>query len=119
LGLTAEDLAALARQGSIHGEYRRGCGPYYKLRFRRADGRQAVRYLGNDPLLVEALREELRGLRRPREQQTKLSNLTKDARRLMRRSKQQLTDELHAVGYHFHGLTIRKYRSVVPEGEVA
>ena len=83
LGLRTEDVAALARQGSISGEFRQRkgnpTGPYYKLRWRHGS-RQRVRYLGRDPLLVSAVRTALRTLQAPRRRARDLQRMHKQNR---------------------------------------
>jgi hypothetical protein len=86
LGLAAEDLRALARQGFVSEERRGGRGPYYKLRWRRA-GQQRVRYLGGDPGRAAVVRAELEGLQRPPRAARLLARLLGEARRRLRDAK--------------------------------
>jgi hypothetical protein len=115
LNLSAEDWAAVVRHGTVCAEYRRGGGPYYKLRFRRCGGKQAVRYLGKDRRRAVAIQNELHALRQPRQQVRALQRLDVQARRLLRQTKRALIKDVQAIGYDFHGHQIRKRRSMAKQ----
>ena len=107
LALTAEDYLALRRQGCVCSEDRRGT-IYYKLRFRAADGRQRVRYLGSDPAVAESIRHELQHLQATRRSRAELSRRHREARKLLRQVKQNLAEAIASQGFFWHGLAIRK-----------
>jgi hypothetical protein len=109
LGLSAENLGYLARQGFVARE-RRGERDYFKLRFRRG-GRQVVRGLGTDPQLAAQIRNELQQLQADRRAELHLAKLDREARRRLRAAKQALQPHLESRGLHFHGLAIRRSRS--------
>jgi hypothetical protein len=107
LGLAAEDLRALARQGFVAAEARRGRGPYYKLRWRRG-GRQRVRYLGRDPGRAARARAALEALQRPLRAARLLARLLGEARRRLREARRLLTPRAEARGLRYHGYTARR-----------
>ena len=107
LGLGREQLAALAKQGSLRAE---GCGPrkrYYKLRF-RIGSRQHVRYVGNNPEFVDLVRRELTGLQAQAKACRQLHCLMREANACLRRTKHQLTLVLPLAGRVFRGREIRR-----------
>jgi hypothetical protein len=107
LGLTAEDLGGLARQGFLAAERRRDW-PCWKLRFRRG-GRQVVRYVGGtDKAALVA--EELKELQAARTHQRELNRLGSVARHMLRDQKAKLEPLLLACGFKFHGRAIRRLR---------
>lgn len=107
LALTPEDYRTLRRQGSVCSEGRRGT-IYYKLRFRTADGRQRVRYLGSDPAVAESIRCELRQLQTYRRCRTELSRRHREARMLLRQVKRNLAEVIATGGFYCHGFAIRR-----------
>jgi len=109
LSLTVEDYRALRRRGTVCTERRRG-GEYFKLRFRTEDGRQRIRYLGKDPAVAETIRRELQGLQLHRRHLGVVKRRDTEARRLLRRVKQNLADAVGVLGCHFHGFAIRRRR---------
>jgi hypothetical protein len=111
LGLNAEELAALQRQGFVSRECRRG-REFFKLRFRLPSGKQCVCYLGSDPLVATELQEEVAQLQAVRHIDRKLSKLIKEAGRRLTDGKGKLTPMLAEAGYHFHGLSVRRKRIV-------
>jgi len=111
LPLSAEDLEVLQRQGFISEESRGRGRSYFKLRFRRRDGRQVVHGLGTDRGAVEQIRHELAALQSTCQIDRRLSRLARDARETLRRSKRELEARLAEIGYHFWGSDIRKRRS--------
>ena len=110
LRLSKTDYEALQRNGSVEAQYRRGRGPYYRLRFRRGDGKQRVRYIGRDARLARAIEARLRQLQQPLRRQRELRQLDAQARRLLRRTKQRLQPQLRGAGRHFHGFAVRRTR---------
>jgi hypothetical protein len=114
LRLTAEDLAALKRQGAVQVE-QRGGKSIGKLRFRRG-GKQVVRYIGGAEVARQVQEELIKwqaGCRKSRA----LLHLTKAARAALRESKVILAPHLAQIGYQFHGLAIRRRRK--PPGNAA
>ena len=110
LRLTAADLAAIRRQGSISREQRRG-KVVFKLRFRMPpDGKQCVRYLGGDPVVAEAMRQLLDHIQKIRRLDRELGQLNRQIRRKLRSGKEEITPQLEQAGYHFHGSAIRRKR---------
>ena len=109
LQLTEDDFRALRRRGAICSESRRGA-TYFKLRFRNDNGQQRVRYLGSDPEVAEGIRRELESLRQHRSQLANLRKLICHARAELRRTKMESQPALESVGFHYHGLAIRRIR---------
>jgi hypothetical protein len=105
--LAEQDFRALRRRGTVCSEQRRGT-TYFKLRFRTEDGRQRVRYLGNDPGVAETIRRELQDLQLNRQHLVNLKRRDREARRLLRQIKQSLACAIEGVGFHYHGFAIRK-----------
>jgi hypothetical protein len=116
LPLRPGDLGELRRQGFISREVRDG-KVYYKLRFRR-DGRQAVIGLGTDQKLAEGIGDELTRLQAKRQRDLDVKRLSREARGLLRRSKQDLEAALRDAGFRFHGYEIRKQRTSTEPGVV-
>ena len=109
-GLTAAELAALRRQGFISRERRRG-QVVFKLRFRMPpEGKQCVRYLGCDPVVAEAMRQELAEIQRIRRLDRDLGELNRQIGRKLRSGKERIVAQLEQAGYRFHGSTIRRRR---------
>ena len=108
LRLTTEDIAALARQGFVSEERRRG-RPYFKLRFRR-EGKQQVRCIGRDPEVAEAIRDGLSVLRTQRRLESALRDAARRARRELREAKRKLEPALQKAGFSFHGQAVRRSR---------
>ena len=117
LHLTEKEFRALRRQGSVCGERRRG-GMVFKLRFRTKDGRQHVRYIGNDSDVAAVIRRELQGLQRHRHHVVNLKRQRAKARKLMRKVKEDSRHALAKLGFHYHGFAIRKCSSCTQEGAV-
>ena len=109
LGLTAEEIAAVKRQGFVSAEMRGRKCMVFKLRF-RIDGRQRVQYLGTDPLVADTVREELRRLQNGKRMDKNLQSLINEANRLLRETKSQLLPFAEAAGYRFHGRALRRTR---------
>ena len=107
--LSPAELRALERQGFVAAEYRRGRGPYFKLRY-QVNGRQRVVNLGADAQLAEEIRRELAQLQADRRGERKLARLMGEASDVLRKSKQRLEGDLRRVGLQFHGYAIRRSR---------
>jgi POTRA domain TamA domain 1 len=108
-GLTPADVDALRRHGFVAGERRRSGAMSYKLRWRIL-GRQRVRYLGSDPEIAAAVTAALATLQTPdragRELDRSLSRTRAELRKLRARS----AAALNAIGYYWHGFSIRRTR---------
>jgi hypothetical protein len=113
LGLGAEDVEALSKRGFVAVDRRPGGRRYFKLRWRSAAGRQRVRYLGSSSQRAAQVRRELEVLRRERTTKRQLARLRREARRLLRATKAELTPHVEKMGYYFHGLQVRR-RNVQP-----
>ena len=109
IGLTAAEITAIKRQGFVSAESRGPKCTVYKLRFRVA-GRQRVKYVGTDPLVADAVREELQRLQKSKHTQRNLQALIGQANRLLRESKSELLTDAKQAGYHFHGQSLRRPR---------
>jgi hypothetical protein len=104
------EMAAVRRQGFISRERRRG-QIVFKLRFRMPpEGKQCVRYLGNDPFVAEAMRHELVEIQRIRRLDRELAKLNRQIGRKVRSGKEKIVSKLEQAGYHFHGSVIRRKR---------
>lgn len=110
LGLTTEEIASLKRQGFVSVEIRGGC-TIYKLRF-RVDRRQRVRYLGTDPMMADAVRQELDQLRQQTQLDRRLRNQNQEIDRFLRESKRRLEPLAAQAGLKFHGRMLRRPRTV-------
>jgi hypothetical protein len=110
LGLSAEEIAALRRQGFVSREQRRG-RTLFKLRYRMPpDGKQCVRYLGSDPSVAQAVRLELAQMQRVRKLDLELGKLRRRIPAGLRRRWKSAAPRLKPLGYHFHGFMIRQVR---------
>ena len=113
LGLSTPDLAALAKQGFVSGEYRnrgaRRCGPYYKLRW-RLDGAQRVLYLGCNPVLAEQVQSALAAWQAARREQRASIALQRSARCALHAAKCAAALLLERDGRYFHGYSVRRRR---------
>jgi hypothetical protein len=109
LGLGAEELAALAKQGSICAEHRHGGRVRYKLYF-RVGTRQRVRCLGRALPFVERVRAELAQLQQRARLRQELGHLVRAAKHKLRATKRQLEPLLEDAGFTFHGLAVRRPR---------
>jgi hypothetical protein len=110
LGLTAEELTAIRRQGFVARERHRG-QLVFKLRFRMPPaGKQQVRYLGSDTAMAEAVRRELVQIQQPRDLDLQLGKLKQQIGQKLRSDKAKLAVRLEQAGYHFHGLAVRRKR---------
>ena len=112
LRLTAADCLALSLQGFVRAEFRRNgtWGPYYRLVWRGKSGSIASRYLGRSPETAAAIEAELRELQRPVRLRKQLRQLNVMARQLLKRIKQELSEDLERHGCSYHGLSVRIQR---------
>jgi len=110
----AEDAPLLARQGFVSRSRLRSGSMCHKLRYRNAQGRQQVRYLGVDPSLAAAVADELarRQFRRRRHRQ--LRSALRRAGQALRASKRRLAPMLAAEGWRYHGYALRRFSDGVP-----
>ena len=112
LGLSVEEIAALRRQGFVSRDQRRG-RTLFKLRFRMpSDGRQYVRYLGGDPAVAEAVRQELAQIQRVRRLDLELGKLRRKIAESLRCRWKCAAPQFKPLGCHFHGRTIRQVHVV-------
>ena len=107
LGVTGDDLAALARQGTLRAEQSSPGKYYYKLRF-RVGSKQQVRYVGNQPGFVEQVRGELTRLQMRRRSNRQLHRLLREANECLRQTKRRLKPVLSRAGLCFYGREIRR-----------
>ncbi len=112
LGLSAEDMQALAQQGFMGAE-QWGGHTRFKLRFRRA-GRQVVRYIRSSEE-ADKVRSELYVLQRERRRRRELADLNRETSHLLRESKKSVQPLVEAYGFKFHGRQVRRPRR--PLGE--
>lgn len=107
MGLSADELCALSRQGFVQREVRSNGREYFKLRFRMC-GRQRVYSLGTDGRIAEQAEREVATLQSGRRLELETSELAAQARRMLRTAKQDLSPLLTAAGWHFHGMAVRR-----------
>ena len=107
LGLSREQLAALAKAGSLQAERGGGGRIYCKLRY-RSDWRQCVCYVGNNPEFVKQVQRELVRLQAHSRACRQLRILRREANASVRRTIRQLAPLLLPAGYCFHGREIRR-----------
>ena len=117
MGLTPAEITAVKSQGFVTAELRGQTCTVYKMRFRIA-GRQRVLYLGTDPLVADAVREELQRLQKSRHTRRNMQALIRQANRLLRDSKSELLADAKQEGYRFHGLALRRPRRPAPTNSV-
>jgi len=110
LGLTADELGALRRQGFVCREDRGRGRVYAKLRY-RIHGRQHVRYLGKDEAFIHQVEQELAQLQAVIQLDRALGKLAREASRVLRSVKPKVESLLNENGYGFHGLAVRKPRA--------
>ena len=108
LGLGAEELTAVRRQGFVSRETRGG-SVIFKLRFRVA-GRPRVKYLGCDEARAAEVQDVLDALQRVRNYDRGLRELSRQANGQLRKSKRQLEPLLKNKGWKFHGRAIRRVK---------
>ena len=107
LALSREQLAALARQGSLYAETSRQGKHYYKLRF-RVGAKQHVRYVGSSPQFIALVQAEVAQLQARTRSASQLQRLIREANECLRRTKRQLQPLLPLAGRCFHGREIRR-----------
>jgi|SRR4051812_24878388 hypothetical protein len=107
LHLQSEQFALLPHNGFLTSEQRHG-KLRDKLRLREDSGRQIVRWI--PPHLVDQVRSELEVLQAGRRVMRKLRESTNDVRRAQRECRVELEPVLIALGYRFHGNSIRRRR---------
>ena len=110
LGLSSEQVAALAQRGTVCAENRGPEQIHYRLRF-RLGAQQHTRYLGKDEGYVDQVREELAKLQAKKQSRRELCRLIKEARQVARRTKRSLEPLLSNTGRAFHGRVIRRRRA--------
>ena len=108
IGLDAEQLDAVRRQGFISRETR-GRLTIFKLRF-LLHGKQRVKYLGTDEQRVAAIQAALNKLQEGRVLDRRLRDLNQQARERLKESKQRLLPLMAGSGWRFHGRVIRRMR---------
>jgi hypothetical protein len=109
LRLTDDDLLLLARQGFVSTEVVRGM-QRHKLRFRRADGRQVVRYVAAAELA--AVRTELDQLQAPGRVLAEIRKSTRAVSQSFRSWKKRVSPVVSQLGFEFHGRTLRRSRQL-------
>ena len=110
LGLSDEELHALRSCGWVRRTARGRQSQIFELVYRFND-RQRRRYLGTDAALANTIRAALNDWQRDRNGRLELQRAVRQAGDQLRASKNRLTEPLAAAGYHFHGRTIRKFRT--------
>jgi hypothetical protein len=118
LSLSSEQLDALRTQGFVHVQRRAGGKSCFKLRF-RFRGKQLVRYLGNDPLRAEQIRDALAQHQIVHRKLRRLARDTQQANRMVREAKKKLLPYVERLGYKFHGFDLRMQRGAEPHGKEA
>jgi len=113
LGLEADVLLTLRKQGGIFAEQRAG-GLVFKLRF-RWQGRQRVKYVSSDANEADRFRHALYAWQNEHRQEQRLRRLAVEGREVLRATKHRLAAPLAAIGYQFHGFAIRQSRRTLPE----
>jgi hypothetical protein len=113
LGLTAAEIAAVARQGFVSAERRKRSMTVYKLRYRFA-GRQRACYLGTDAAFAALIKTALARHPRAHRLNAELRALAREARRRLREAKQKLVPGIEQAGFRFHGYAVRRRRSALP-----
>lgn len=106
LALCEEDFLALGHQGFVSKELRRN-RTYYKLRY-RVRGRQRARYVRADQ--VATVEDELCQLQAQVRLHKRVRAHVRQARSLLRATKQKHRDLLAEDGHAFHGYEIRRSR---------
>jgi hypothetical protein len=110
LGLSGADLVALETQGFVSAERLPSGRVCHKLRFRRDQRKQQVRYIGVDKAKADQVRHELEQLQAGRRLDRRQRRLAGEARSLLREVKRRLTPHLAAAGFEFHGHQPRRKR---------
>lgn len=117
-----QHAAEFAAQGTVVVSWRRyrGCrrGPYFRLAWRGADGRQRLRYVGSDHAVLAEIERWFAALRGPRETTRRLAEARRILRRAMRQERGHLRRELAALGLSLKGAEIRGWRHARQPEEV-
>lgn len=114
LGLVADELEALRRQGSVVREVR-GRTIVYKLRF-RLRGRQRTKYLGTDGERAARIARILQDLQRLRCIRRRLKEAVRESANGLRIAKRRLEPILESAGIRFHGFLPRRRRNARMKG---
>ena len=109
LHLSAEELKSLTQEGFVAPEMR-GTQRYYKLRF-RIGGKQRVRYLGSSSAFASGVAGELYELQANKRTLRELDRGARQINAALRASQCLLAPILIPLGFHFHGLRVRKQRT--------
>jgi hypothetical protein len=113
LGLSHAEVDCLQHQGFVAVEYRdyRGArlGPYFKLRWRR-DGKQRVTYLARDAEKAETVSIALAQLQKKKVLERQLARMFLEARRSLRKAKQEMAAAMASRGKYYHGYSSRRRR---------
>jgi hypothetical protein len=105
--LAPADLARLSSQGFVSAGPLPSGAACYKLRYRGADGRQRVLYLGVDQRLAMAVAADLKRRQRTIRWDRTVRRLVRQARSVLRRQK-LLEPLLAEVGWRLHGRDYRR-----------
>ena len=105
--LNDDEFLALQRQGFVSREQRHS-RTIFKLRF-RIQGRQRVKYLRADR--VAEVLDELHRLQANVRREIQSEAQIREARRLLRSTKQDLIEPAAELGFFFHGLALRRRRA--------
>jgi hypothetical protein len=87
-----------------------GHAGYWRLRFRIGEKVRTV-YLGRDADLIERTRTELTALQQELREARRIAKVAAEAKKTLRAAKRKLVPAVGALGFHFHGSSIRKTRS--------
>jgi hypothetical protein len=109
LRLNASDWTRLRRQGFVASEMRANT-TVFKLRFRRAGGRQVVRSIGASAERAAVVVAELARLQASRNSDRELAMIENLVREQCRRAKQSIEPFVLANNWKFHGRTVRRPR---------
>jgi hypothetical protein len=109
LTLSAEELAAVQRGGSVSRKPRGRHGFVFLLRF-QLNGKQKAAYVGTDPALAKKIQAAIEDLQRPRKLLQRLRKRIQEVRQYLASIKPLMEPHVLAAGYHFHGRTIRRLR---------
>jgi len=112
-----QELAArndlFGRQGVVVATWRsyrgRRFGPYYRIEFRHGDKRQSI-YLGACGGFAEEVRQCLRALKSPIQQERAYRRERAKLRADLRCQKHQLDIELEKIGLYLKGCEVRGFR---------
>jgi len=104
----------LSRQGVVVATYRsyrgRKLGPYFRLAFRRGDGRQRSIYLGASAELAQHVRGLLQECQAGLREQRERDRVRKLLRTELKKAKALWRDELSKLGLRLQGYEVRGWR---------